>query len=41
VLPLKLVTMVERLVNCIGLSVSAHRLVSPNRSRSRSSSAEV
>ncbi len=38
-LPVKPGTMVEIVVNCSGLSVSAQRTRSPNRSFSRSASA--
>ena len=38
-LPVNRGTMIATLVNCIGLSVSAQRWVSPNRSFSRSASA--
>jgi hypothetical protein len=36
--PVKLGTIVETVVNWIGLSVSAHRDTSPNRSASRAAS---
>jgi len=39
VLPVKPGTMTDTVTNCSGLSVSAHRWVSPNRSFRRSASA--
>ena len=41
VLPVKLVTIVETLVNCIGFSVLTQRAVSPKTSCSRPSSVGV
>ena len=38
-LPVNPGTIVETVLSCIGLSVSAHRSVSPNRSLSRCASA--